>query len=121
MLHRWTGILLKSRKPRCMRVPMDAMKRLLFWLLEGTKGGPTRIAILSILHKRPMNLRQLSIAAGIDYKTAEHHVNLLVKNSVLECSGNNYGKVYFISDIALAEKEFADMIRGGKNGWKEKK
>ncbi|MFA6489833.1 MAG: winged helix-turn-helix domain-containing protein [Candidatus Micrarchaeia archaeon] len=100
---------------------MDAMKRLLFWLLEGTKGGPTRITLLSLLHRRPMNLRQLSLAAGIDYKTAEHHVDLLRKNSVLECSGEGYGKIYFISDIALAQKDFAGMIRGGKNGGKEKK
>jgi hypothetical protein len=99
---------------------MDAMKRLLFWLLEGTKGGPTRIQLLSILAKKPMNLRQLSIAAGIDYKTAEHHVDLLVKNAVLECSGNGYGQVYFITDIALAQKEFSDMLRGEKNGRKKK-
>jgi hypothetical protein len=50
----------------------------------------------------------------------EHHVGLLMKNSVLECSGNGYGQVYFISDIALAQKEFSGMIRGGKNGRKQK-
>ena len=100
---------------------MDAMKRLLFWLLQGTRGGPTRISLLSILAEKPMNLRQLSLSAGLDYKTVEHHVALLMKNSVLECSGNGYGKVYFITDIALAEKEFAGMIRGGRNGGKGKK
>jgi hypothetical protein len=99
---------------------MDPMKRLLYWLLEGTRGGPTRIQLLSILAKRPMNLRQLSLAAGFDYKTVEHHVQLLMKNSVLECSGNGYGQVYFISDIALAQKEFAGLLRGGKNGRKQK-
>ena len=99
---------------------MDAMKRLLFWLLQGTKGGPTRISLLSILSAKPMNLRQLSIAAGIDYKTAEHHVGILMKNSVIECSGNGYGKVYFVSDLTLAQKEFADMIRGGRDGRKQK-
>ena len=99
---------------------MDPMKRLLFWLLEGTKGGPTRILLLSILAKKPMNLRQLSLAAGLDYKTVEHHVDLLVKNSVLEHSGNGYGQVYFITDIALAEKGFSDIIRGEHNGKRKK-
>jgi hypothetical protein len=99
---------------------MDAMKRLLFWLLEGTKGGPMRIQLLSILAKKPMNLRQLSITAGVDYKTAEHHVNLLMKNAVLECSGNGYGQVYFITDIALAQSELGKLIKGGKNGKKHK-
>jgi hypothetical protein len=42
---------------------MDPMKRLLYWLLEGTRGGPTRIQLLSLLSKRPMNLRQLALAA----------------------------------------------------------
>lgn len=98
---------------------MEPMKRLLFWLLEGTKGGPTRMRLLSLLAKKPMNLRRLSLAAGLDYKTAEHHVEMLMKNSVLECEGNGYGQVYFISEIALAQKEFEDMLRGGKNGRKK--
>ena len=100
---------------------MDPMKRLLFWLLEGTKGGPTRIRLLSLLEKKPMNLRQLSLAAGLDYKTVAHHVQLLLDNSVLECQGSGYGKVYFISEAALAQKEFAELMRGGRNGNKEKK
>lgn len=99
---------------------MEPMKRLLFWLLEGTKGGPTRLGLLSILSKKPMNMRQLSLAAGLDYKTVEHHVELLSKNSVLEGTGNGYGQVYFISDIALADKEFAAKIRGGNNGRNKK-
>lgn len=96
------------------------MRRLLYWLLEGTKGGPTRTQLLSILAKRPMNLRQLSLAAGLDYKTAEHHVKLLMKNSVLECSGAGYGQVYFVSDALSADKDFSKMIRGGNDGKKKK-
>ena len=97
------------------------MKRLLYWLLEGTKGGPTRVLLLSILSMKPMNMRQLALAAKLDYKTVEHHVELLMKNSVLEHSGNGYGQVYFISDIALAQDEFGKMIKGGKNGKKQNK
>ena len=100
---------------------MDPMKRLLYWLLEGTKGGPTRVQLLSLLSKRPMNMRQLALAAHYDYKTVEHHVDLLVKNSVLEHTGNGYGQVYFISDIALAQEGFKEMIRGGGNGSRKKK
>jgi len=98
---------------------MDPMKRLLYWLLEGTKGGPTRVQLLSLLSKKPMNMRQLALAAKLDYKTVEHHVGLLVKNSVLENSGNGYGQVYFISDIALAQDELGKLIKGGKNGEKK--
>ncbi len=99
---------------------MDAMKRLLFWLLEGTKGGPTRLRLLSILAAKPMNMRQLSLAAGLDYKTVEHHIDLLARNSALEKSGDGYGQVFFVSDIVMAQKEVAQMIKGGNNGRKKK-
>ena len=100
---------------------MEPMKRLLFWLLEGTKGGPTRIRLLSLLVKKPMNMRQLSLAAGLDYKTVEHHVELLAKNAVVESSGKGYGQVFFVTDLVLAQKEVAGMLRGGKDGRKKKK
>jgi len=99
---------------------MDSMTRLLYWLLEGTKGGPTRIRILSLLLKKPMNLRQLSLAAELDYKTVEHHVQLLTQNSVIECQGNGYGRVYFVSEEMLTQKEIMGLLRGGRNGGKKK-
>lgn len=98
---------------------MEPTKRLLFWLLEGTKGGPTRIQLLSLLVKKPMNLNQLSKAAGLDYKTVEHHVQVLEKNLIIEPMGSRYGKMYFVSDLLLGEKEFMDKIRGGKHEGKE--
>jgi DNA-binding transcriptional ArsR family regulator len=96
---------------------MDSMKRLLYWLLQGTKGGPTRIGLLAILEKKPMNLRQLSLASGLDYKTVEHHVRLLIENSVLEVSGNGYGRIYFISDQVMGA-DFREIMKGGNNAKK---
>jgi DNA-binding transcriptional ArsR family regulator len=93
---------------------MEPTKRLLFWLLEGTKGGPTRIQLLSLLAKKPMNMRQLALAADLDYKTVEHHVRLLEKNLIIEPMGSGYGKMYFVSDLLLGEKEFAGKIRGDR-------
>ena len=77
--------------------------------------------LLSLLSKRPMNMRQLALAADFDYKTVEHHVQLLLKNSVLEKSGNGYGQVYFISDIALAQDELGKLMKGDRNGKKQNK
>jgi len=99
---------------------MGPTNRLLFWLLEGTKGGPTRIQILSLLAKKPMNMRQLALAANLDYKTVEHHVRLLEKNLIIDCIGSGYGKAYFVSDMVLGEKEIMDKIRGEGNEGKEK-
>ncbi len=95
---------------------MDAFKRLTFWLLEGTKGGPTRIRLLSLLEAKPMNMHQLAISAGMDYKSVEHHISLLEKNGLVECAGNGYGKAYFVSESVLSQKDFLVMIRGEGNG-----
>jgi DNA-binding transcriptional ArsR family regulator len=99
---------------------MDAFKRLTFWLLEGTKGGPTRIRLLSLLKTKPMNMHQLSKTAKLDYKSVEHHINLLEKNGLVECTGDGYGKVYFISDNLLSQKGILERIRGEEDG-KERK
>lgn len=97
------------------------MRRTLFWLLEGTKGGPTRIQLLSLLVKKPTNLRQLSLAAGLDYKTVEHHSGLLTENGIIEAAGSGYGKVYFVADSVRSDVEFKRLIRGVSNGGKKKK
>ena len=95
---------------------MDALKRLTFWLLEGTKGGPTRIRLLSLLETKPMNMHQLSKSASLDYKSVEHHIGLLEKNGLVEYTGDGYGKVYFISDSMLSQKDMLERIRGEENG-----
>jgi DNA-binding transcriptional ArsR family regulator len=95
---------------------MDAFTRLAFWLLEGTKGGPTRVRLLALLEKKPMNMHQLSKSANLDYKSVEHHIALLEKNGLVECTGNGYGKVYFISDSTLSQKDVLEKIKGEGNG-----
>ena len=95
---------------------MDTFKRLTFWLLEGTKGGPTRIRLLLLLKARPMNMHQLSKSANMDYKTVEHHISLLEKNGLVECIGDGYGRVYFISESMLSQKDILESVRGDENG-----
>lgn len=77
---------------------MEPNRRFLHWLLEGTRGGPTRVRLLHLLFKKPMNLRQLALAAGLDYSTVEHHVRLLERHSILASDGPGYGRVYSIDD-----------------------
>ena len=92
---------------------MDSTKRYLFWLLEGTRGGPTRIRILSILAKRPMNLRQLALAAHLDYSTIEHHIHLLEKHAIVESVGEGYGHLYALAEEESAVRDYVrEKIRG---------
>jgi DNA-binding transcriptional ArsR family regulator len=76
---------------------MDSKTRLLFWLLNASRGGPTRVRILRALSARPMNLHQISLALGLDYKTVQGHVELLMENGIIGTPEKRYGSVYFIS------------------------
>jgi predicted transcriptional regulator len=92
---------------------MDPMKRLLYWLIDGTRGGKTRAKLILLLLKKPRNTRQLALASGFDYTTVQYHIELLEKNSLLERSGGKYGGVYFVSEIISSNKEYLSAIRGG--------
>ena len=50
-----------------------------------------------------MNMRRLALAAKLDYKTVEHHVRLMEKNSIIESTGGGYGRVFFVSELVLAQ------------------
>ncbi|MFH1106645.1 MAG: winged helix-turn-helix domain-containing protein, partial [Candidatus Micrarchaeota archaeon] len=89
---------------------MDSRERLYYWLLTATKGGPTRLRLLALLERRPMNARQLSLAAGLDYKTVQHHLDRLYENGLIEVQGSGYGKAYFASDEFEAKKGFIEKI-----------
>jgi DNA-binding transcriptional ArsR family regulator len=76
------------------------MKRLLWWLLAGSKGGINRAKIIKLLHKRPYNANQLAEKLKLDYKTVRHHLKVLEKNNVITSSGpgeKKYGAMYFLS------------------------
>ena len=45
-----------------------------------------------------MNTNQLANELDLDYKTTQHHLELLTDNDVLMTMGEEYGKVYFLTD-----------------------
>ena len=63
----------------------------------GTRGGETRARILRTLKKEPCNANKLSKKLKFDYKTIQHHLNILEKHHLLTKEGD-YGAVYFISE-----------------------
>lgn len=73
------------------------MKRLLWWLLAGTRGGEMRARIISLLKERPYNANQLAQELGVDYKTVRHHLRVLLKNRIVVAKGERYGRLYFLS------------------------
>ncbi|MDX1610876.1 MAG: transcriptional regulator [Candidatus Thermoplasmatota archaeon] len=76
---------------------MTALKRVLWYLLGGTRGGPTRARILLALRERPRNTNQLAEDLDLDYKTVQHHLKVLRENRVLMRGGDGYGAIFLPS------------------------
>ncbi|ELZ98873.1 ArsR family transcriptional regulator [Haloferax mucosum ATCC BAA-1512] len=73
------------------------MEGVLWYVLTGTRGGANRIRILRELSARPQNANRLAEELQLDYKTVRHHLDVLVKNGVVENGGDGYGTVYIPS------------------------
>jgi DNA-binding transcriptional ArsR family regulator len=75
------------------------MKKLLWWLIAGSSGGPNRAKIIMRLKERPYNAHQLAEELDLNYKTVRHHLKVLQENNVITSSGKQkYGELYFLSD-----------------------
>jgi DNA-binding transcriptional ArsR family regulator len=98
-------------------------KRLLWWLLAGSRGGVNRARIILTLHEMPSNANQLAEQLELDYKTIRHHLNLLMKHEVIVPQGEGYGTVYFVSDDIEANFDDFRQIweRIGQKGIRGKK
>ncbi len=75
----------------------DKQQKLMFYLLEGTRGGKTRALILKHLGDRSYNAHQLSKALNMDYKTVRHHLEVLVKNGIVMKGNEGNTALYSIS------------------------
>ena len=47
----------------------------------------------------------------LNYKTTQHHVELLLENNILVTKGNKYGQIYFVSDAFQSKKELFEKLR----------
>ena len=74
------------------------MRQLLWWLIGGSRGGRNRLRIVRALEMRPMNTNQLSNELDLNYKTVQHHLDVLERSNIVTTEGENYGKLYFLSN-----------------------
>ncbi|MBI4020556.1 MAG: winged helix-turn-helix transcriptional regulator [Candidatus Aenigmarchaeota archaeon] len=91
----------------------DAFRRVMWYVLAGTRGGATRVRIIALLKERPYNVNQLSSAMHMDYKTIQHHIKLLEENRLIYSSGEKkYGAVYFTTQLLEQNAEtFSEIAR----------
>lgn len=74
------------------------MEKALWYLLAGTRGGQNRARIIRELDGRPWNANQLAERLDMDYNTVRYHLDMLIDHDVIEDSGDEYGKLYFLTD-----------------------
>jgi DNA-binding transcriptional ArsR family regulator len=86
------------------------MRRVLWWLIGGSRGGRNRLRIIRRLHDTPMNTNQLANALDLDYKTVQHHLELLRENGVLTTMGEGYGTTYFLTDAMEGNLDVLEEI-----------
>lgn len=77
---------------------MQNFEKVLWWLIGGTRGGKNRLRIIMTLDDQPMNMNQLSEELSLDYKTVQHHIDLMVDHNVVTEMGEGYGTNYFLTD-----------------------
>lgn len=83
------------------------MEKALWYLLAGTRGGENRARIIRALDDRPWNANQLAERLDMDYNTVRYHLDMLLEHDVIEDSGDDYGRVYFLTDrFEHAREEF---------------
>lgn len=89
---------------------MDDLRRVLWHLLGGTRGGPTRARILALLRRRPSNMNQIATTLDLDYKTVQHHMRVLQENRLVTSHGDDYGATWFLTKPVEASTEALDEI-----------
>src|SRR5437667_11042077 len=72
-------------------------KRLFWYILAGSRGGPNSGRIINLLRIEPYNIDKLAEALHVHYRYAEHHIRALEKNQLVSSAGEKYGKLYFLS------------------------
>ena len=78
-------------------IKSNKQNKLLFYLIEGTRGGKTRALILKHLIEKPYNAHRLAKALDMDYKTIRHHLNVLTRNEIVIRGSDGYTDLYFLS------------------------
>lgn len=86
------------------------MRKVLWWLIGGSRGGRNRVRIIRALHETPMNANQLANTLELDYKTVRHHLTKLEENNVVTTMGDDYGKTYFLTDQMEQNLDMFDDI-----------
>ncbi len=96
-------------------------KRLFWFFFAATRGGASRIRIISHLRIMPTNTHRLAKEMKLDYKAVQHHLKPLEQNNLVTKVGSNYGATYFPSVLFEDGEAVFDEIVSKLNQVSEKK
>jgi DNA-binding transcriptional ArsR family regulator len=86
------------------------LKRVLWYVLGGARGGQNRARIIHELGLRPLNMNQLAERLGVDYRTVTHHTTVLRNNSLIETREVKYGAMIFLTPRMQAGMEIFEEV-----------
>ena len=75
------------------------VNKLLSEVFTGMQGRYSRLKIILVLAKDPLNTSQLSKKLGYDYKSVQRNLKILEENHLIEKVGGDYGSMFFISEL----------------------
>ncbi|MBI2185193.1 MAG: winged helix-turn-helix transcriptional regulator [Thaumarchaeota archaeon] len=94
------------------------LKQLLVYLFAFSRGAEMRFRIVTSLAEKPSNANQLANDLNVDYKGIQHHINVLLKNRLIETPQQGaYGSLYFLSPLMEHHLDYVREIwkRYGKS------
>jgi len=77
-----------------------------------------RFRMVEALRERPRNVNQMAKDLNVDYKSVQHHINVLLKNKLLQTPLEGaYGATYFLTPVMEQSYEYVKEIwkRYGKS------
>ncbi|MBI4173834.1 MAG: winged helix-turn-helix transcriptional regulator [Candidatus Aenigmarchaeota archaeon] len=78
--------------------------------IAGTRGGPMRLRILTLLGARPVNTNQIAAALSIDYKTAEYHLRVLERSGLVASAGSKYADAFQLAPLLKQNRMALDRL-----------
>lgn len=94
--------LVRERSISLTHKPDRDARRLLMYVFTGTRGGYTRLRMISLLSGQPFNTNQLASEMGLDYKAIQHHLAVLEKNNLVTRVRERYGAIFHLSNYLEA-------------------
>jgi len=84
------------------------------FLILGSRGGPTRRKILTLLGDCPQNTHRLCLVLGLNYGTVASHLRVLERfGLVVPIGASRYSRGYCIAPGVRGSREWMELLQSG--------